>query len=522
MKKAMITNVWHIILIAVLLALFLQVPIFYGVGKLSIISCNTRPTVGSVETFSPRRAGSSASVYDATTNFHSGNVQKRDIAGSQPNQGSASTAAVVSNFTRKQHKQSLRPHGHAHYPFVQFSAYRESPRVFFVIGITSVVARKFDHVLVYKCEWHPKPNGSEPSQPSKVTDAELMYVYFDQMPRIYVVAPVNCTFEDDVGMDVEEGGSLFMTVSVGPHPGDTERVLALQEQKGEAVEAMRNRDQPLPLKYAFCGPPMHGNIRAEWVLHWLVYHHYLWRDSVHFFFYNVGGITDSVRQVLSPFVHKGLLTILDVEDQKEYPSWYFNQLLFVNDCLHRTRYLSSWTFFHDFDEFLAISSPNTLDKLLDEYKDAPYLSFGSLRASPWICADIHPGSSEWPLQRMRWVEKQPYCCVPDQDPWLCIHGAGARKYAVNPRKVFAGGIHKTAIPEEGGVNLNASIARLHHYQGIVSNKSTLCSSTVNASMPLETLHQYFPSSNYYLRDDHVSTQIGKAREFDAELLSAYS
>ncbi|KAJ7536990.1 hypothetical protein O6H91_12G091600 [Diphasiastrum complanatum] len=514
MKKD-VRNVWHDIVTVILLALFLQVPIFYGLVKLSIVSCNVMP--GFIYKFSPGSVRNSDSVDDATPDAHSESFQiKRDTAGSQLNEDSADAATVTSNLTRKLQKQySLRPHGHAHYPFVQFSAYRDSPRVFFIVGVTSVVAREFD-LPVYKCEWYPK---SEPPQPSKVTDAKMIYVYFDQMPRIYVVATVNCTFEEDAVLG-EEGGSLFMTVSVGPHPGDTKRVLVLQEHNGESKKAMRNQDQQPPLKYAFCGPPMYGNIKAEWVLHWLVYHHYLWRDSVHFFLYNVGGITDSVRKVISPFINKGLLTIYDVEDQKEYPSWYYNQLLFSNDCLHRTRYLSSWTFFHDFDEFFTMSSSITLDKLLDQYKDVPYLSFGSVRASLWMCADVHAGSSEWPLQRMRWAEKQPYCCVPNQDPWVCIYGGGARKYVVNPRKVFAVGVHSTALPEDGGVNLNASIVRLNHYPGMLSNKTSSCSFTVNVSMPTELLHQYAPSSQSYVRDDSISIQMGKAREFDAELLAA--
>ncbi|KAJ7537003.1 hypothetical protein O6H91_12G092000 [Diphasiastrum complanatum] len=514
-------NVWHKIFTIVLFALFFQVPIFYGLVKLSIVSCNVMPTLGSIHTFSPRRVGTTTPVHDATPDLHSGTGQKRDIKGSHLNQASANATAVnsIPASAKMQNLSQLRPHGHAHFTFVQFSSYRESPRVFFVVGVTSVVVREFD-LPVYKCEWHPKPNRGEPLQPSKVTDAKMIYVYFDQMPRIYVVAIVNCTFEDDVGMG-EEGGSLFMTVSAGPHPGDTEKVLVLQEQNDEAKEAMRKRDQPLPFKYAFCGPPMHGNVKAEWVLQWLVYHHYLWRDSVHFFFYNVGGITNSVRQVFSPFINNGLLTIVDVEDQKDYPSWYFNQLLFINDCLHRTRYLSSWTFFHDFDEFFTMSSSITLDKLLDEYKDVPYLTFGSLRASLWICTDVHPESSEWPLQRMRWAEKQPFCSAPDQDPWICIHGKGARKYVVNPRKVFAGGVHRTAIPEEGGVNLNASIARLNHYPGMLANGTTSCSFTVNVSIPIELLYQYAPSSQLYERDDSIPIQMGKAREFDAELLAAY-
>jgi hypothetical protein len=102
---------------------------------------------------------------------------------------------------------------------------------------------------------------------------------------------------------------------------------------------------------------MHGNISGEWVLQWMTYHNYVWEGQAHFFFYNLGGLSDEDRPLFDEFLGAGALTITDILDPMltvDYPTWYFHQVLFINDCLHRSRFLAEHVFFFDFDEFLQV------------------------------------------------------------------------------------------------------------------------------------------------------------------------
>ncbi|KAJ7536881.1 hypothetical protein O6H91_12G086500 [Diphasiastrum complanatum] len=512
------SKIINTVVLVIFLSCLFQWPIFYGLVKLSIFSCNaiytlTSPSLATkLETTTPSLAvkPKATPLKDAFIE----SVDSQTVVVSREQE----TSTMLPELTldpSKPKQQALHAHGYAHYPFVHFSAYRDSGKTFFLIGITSVVARDFDQP-VQQCEWQSLNNGSQQSAPTVATKAHMIYVYYDQLPRLYVVAMVNCTFEEEVGIE-NEGGLLFITVSVGPHQGDTERNLAFEEKIGAASDLITKRNNPPSLRIAFCGPPLHGNIRADWILHWLVYHHYLWKGSAHFFFYNVGGLGDSHRRVLDPFLKGGYLTIIDASDEKMFPSWYHNQLLFINDCLHMTKYLSSWTFFHDLDEFLFVPRPRTLDQLLDQNKEKTFITFGSIPSVTSLCADPPLKASHWFVQRFLWMQKLPHC-VNDEDPWVCLRGPGARKYAVNPRKMIAAAVHGTSWPSEGGIDLNATIARTYHYHGVLSAEAKLCEKKVNVSLPRDQLEQEFPEVQQYNYDLSMSKAVTKARKFSALLL----
>ena len=101
---------------------------------------------------------------------------------------------------------------------------------------------------------------------------------------------------------------------------------------------------------------MHTHVKADWVKAWMVYHNYLWNGDALFFFYNVGGLKDTDRHLFKDFVDAGLLDITDsAHYETVYPSWYYFQLLYINDCLQRARFLADYVFFFDFDEFLQVT-----------------------------------------------------------------------------------------------------------------------------------------------------------------------
>jgi hypothetical protein len=111
-----------------------------------------------------------------------------------------------------------------------------------------------------------------------------------------------------------------------------------------------------PHKYAYCGPPLHTNVNADWIKAWIVYHNYIFNGDALYFFYNVGGLKDEDRHLFNDFVDAGLLNITDRPSHYSqlYPSWYFHQALFIQDCLQRARFLADYVFFFDFDEFLQV------------------------------------------------------------------------------------------------------------------------------------------------------------------------
>ena len=108
---------------------------------------------------------------------------------------------------------------------------------------------------------------------------------------------------------------------------------------------------------------MHGKLSAEWILQWITYHHYLAQGRGHFFFYNLGGLAELDKPQFQQFLDAGLLSITDILDPtltSDYPTWYYHQVLFINDCLHRSRFMAEHVFFIDYDEFVQVlDSPAT-------------------------------------------------------------------------------------------------------------------------------------------------------------------
>lgn len=419
--------------------------------------------------------------------------------------------------------RALQPLSFALYPYAKFSTYRLSLNTFFVVGLTSAVARAFD-TPVYNCQW--KQRGKD----LVITNAEMIYIKYDENRMPFVPSIVNCTFPTAVGED-GNGGVLKLAVTIKPkrdNPTGTVTADVLYESKG-AVRSFndtlktleRDGAASLPYKYAFCGPPMHGKIRAEWILGWLTYHYNLYEGlegKVRFFFYNVGGLHPEGRRLLDPFIQAGVIEVIDALDEWYYPAHYHNQVMFINDCLHRTRYLAQWTLFHDFDEFLYIPPPLTLATLLQQNEDRPWMTFGSMPASWGLCTDRpEPSTNKWPVEKMVWVEKQPECryAKMSTDPWMCTGPLGRRKYVVNPRKVLASGVHVISLDTEaGGLDLNGSVGRVHHYHGALALMNRLCGT--NVSLPISADNS--SDISRYVFDDAVARDITKARELLAPLL----
>lgn len=404
----------------------------------------------------------------------------------------------------------LQPHGMAHYAFVEMNAYRASPRSFFIVGITSVLLRKAAPP-VYTCEWHPNNATHDLQEPLQdethfnTTQANMLYISYDENGELYVPAIVNCTFDGDVGAN-GYGGILAISVFVGGRYIKETRVVAKKEKRGEVEEVLNTTPK---YEYAYCSPPIFHCDRPHWFIQWLTYHHYVFEGKAHFFFYNVGGLTQEARMAMAPFLDAGLLTIIEAQEQRQYISWYYNQLLFINDCLHRSKALAKWVVFHDFDEFLDVQPPRTLNSLLEEYKEMPWITYGSIPASTGHCR-LATDEEEWAIERFLCRNEEPECMDKEKDPWNCVSATGRRKYIVRASKVITTGVHSISVPSEGGVNLNASIARVYHYRSALSKNVNPC------GMPFD-LSKTQPGC---FRDDSFAQRSQEARKFASQLLLA--
>lgn len=133
----------------------------------------------------------------------------------------------------------FQPASLPHYSFVKFSAYRFSLRTLFVTGITSEVARSYDHdKIAHTCEWH----GSE-STKIIVTEANMIFVKHDENRGTYSPTIINCTFGEEVGGD-GRGGLLVLRISTGYDRWAANLpVVAMEEKPGDADVVMHPPQQ---------------------------------------------------------------------------------------------------------------------------------------------------------------------------------------------------------------------------------------------------------------------------------------
>lgn len=102
--------------------------------------------------------------------------------------------------------KALQPLSFALYPYAKLSTYTLSLNPFFLVGLTSAVGRAFD-TPVCNCLW--KQRGKDVN----TTNAEMIYIKYDENPTPSVPSIVNCTFPTAVAED-GNGGVLKLAVNI--------------------------------------------------------------------------------------------------------------------------------------------------------------------------------------------------------------------------------------------------------------------------------------------------------------------
>nr|XP_043615207.1 galactan beta-1,4-galactosyltransferase GALS3-like [Erigeron canadensis] len=364
-------------------------------------------------------------------------------------------------------KRSFNTFGTAAYNFILMSAYRGGADTFAVIGLSSKPLHVFSKPT-YLCEWVPHNSSSA----TNITVPGVKILPDWGYGRVYTVVVVNCTFPGPVSD--RAGGKLLVHASTSGG-GDsnfnlTDTIEALSEAS-ESVNLTQFTDSP-KYEYLYCGSPLYGNLSPQRIREWLAYHVKMFGEKSHFVIHDAGGVHPEVMDVLRPWVEKGYVTVQDIRDEERFDGYYHNQFLVVNDCLHRYRFMTKWMFFFDVDEFIFVPKKSTLKNVMDSLSDYTQFTIEQRTMSNKLCyLDDHAGK----IYRKWGIEKLVY-----RDTVKGIRRD--RKYAVQPRNVFATGVHmsentigKTTHKTEGKI-------MYYHYHGTISERREPCRQLVNTTM----------------------------------------
>ncbi|KAL2935588.1 Galactan beta-1 4-galactosyltransferase GALS3 [Bienertia sinuspersici] len=274
--------------------------------------------------------------------------------------------------------RSFYPVGTAAYNFVLMSAYRGGPHTFAVIGLSSKPLHTFGKPT-YKCEYQYPNSTNITTRGEKLSFQDFGYA------RVYVVIVVNCTFPHET--DPTSGGRLLLHASTNGgydravHSTDT--IVALNEPQNSWEPSQFL--SPPKYDYLYCGSSLFGNLSPQRVREWISYHVKFFGTRSHFVIHDAGGVHPEVFEVLKPWIELGFVTVEDIKDQERFDAFYHNQMLVINDCLHRYRFATKWMFFFDLDEYLYLPEKSTLQSVVDQVKDYTLFVIDQVSMSNQLC-----------------------------------------------------------------------------------------------------------------------------------------
>ncbi|CAI5507027.1 unnamed protein product [Closterium sp. Naga37s-1] len=299
--------------------------------------------------------------------------------------------------------------------FVMAGGYRIGANQFAAVGHSLRELKEEGGSGASKCYWIALDGGYAEGKVRVIYPAEHHWL-------VYETAIYECTLL--VNSTGTTGGSAILVL-------DEQAVVMHEEGQDEFAI-----DGPPPYHLAFCSYPMYRHLNPKTIQEWLqIALHYL---GVEYFVFNDGAsVVEDVYEVLEPYMAAGMMEILDMRGGYKYESK--QNVLVLNNCLYRMKYVSKWAFFADFDEFLHIQPPQTLKGLLQEHSHAPYITFASLWWSIERCRP-QPPSDHFYLERMPFHWPHIYCIGPKNAGHVedkCINYFGHRKVIANTKLVKA-------------------------------------------------------------------------------------
>ncbi|KAH8522307.1 hypothetical protein Peur_040840 [Populus x canadensis] len=364
-------------------------------------------------------------------------------------------------------KRVFNPYGSAAYNFITMGAYRGGLNTFAIIGLASKPLHVYSKPT-YQCEWVP--------QSSSASNSTFSTVSYKMLPdwgygHVYTVVVVNCTFSEAVNSE-NSGGKLFLEASTSGG-GDkdfniTDRFEVLNESPGD-INTTLFSSRP-KYDYLYCGSSLYGGLSPQRVREWIAYHVRLFGKRSHFVIHDAGGVHEEVLEVLKPWMELGYVTLQDIREQERFDGYYHNQFMVVNDCLHRYKFMTKWMFFFDVDEYIHVPQKNTIKSVLDSLSDYTQFTIEQMPMNNKLCL-----SADYGRYYRKWgFEKLVY-----KDVKRGIRRD--RKYAIQPRNVFATGVHMSQNVAGKTTHKTEGMIRYFHYHGTAAQRREPCRNLLNVT-----------------------------------------
>ncbi|XP_047055245.1 galactan beta-1,4-galactosyltransferase GALS1-like isoform X2 [Lolium rigidum] len=398
-------------------------------------------------------------------------------------------------------KRVLRPYGTAAALFVQMGAYRGGPRTFAIVGLASKPTHVFG-TPYYKCEWLPNPTPITPAPAAIRTKAYKILPDWGY-GRVYTTVVVNCTFPTNPNPH-NAGGKLLLHAYHSTTSRRYERILALEEAPGAYNQSLYTA--PYQYDYLYCGSSLYGDLSAARMREWVAYHARFFGARSHFVFHDAGGVSAEVRAVLEPWVKAGRVTVQDIRAQAEFDSYYYNQFLVVNDCLHRYRHAADWTFFFDVDEYLYLPGGRTLEQVLGRLQGFTQFTIDQNPMSTKLCVKDPKNNyaREWGFEKF--VFRNTFTGVRRD-----------RKYAIQARNAYATGVHMSQNVHGRSTHKTETLIRYYHYHNSINVLGEPCQHFVRR--PANGSRIKFDGVPY-VYDDNMRRLAGKIKLFEKETIGS--
>ncbi|KAM1350422.1 hypothetical protein ACFX2F_004376 [Malus domestica] len=392
-------------------------------------------------------------------------------------------------------KRAFNPYGSAAYSFITMGAYRGGMNTFAIVGLASKPLHVFSNPK-YECQWVPNLNSTPP----------ISSIGYKILPdwgygRVYTVVVVNCTFSQPINAD-NSGGKLLLLATT-ESGGDrnfntTDTIQTLTEAPG-TLNAGIFTAKP-KYDYLYCGSSLYGNLSPQRVREWIAYHVRLFGPRSHFVIHDAGGIHEEVLEVLKPWMELGYVTLQDIREQERFDGYYHNQFMVVNDCLHRYKFMAKWMFFFDVDEYIYMPPKSNIKSVLDSLSDYTQFTIEQMPMSNKLCLfeDYRKTYRKWGFEKLVYKDVK--------------RGIRRdRKYAVQPRNVYATGVHMSQNVAGKTTHKTERRIKYFHYHGTIATRREPCRQLINAT---QTNVDQIP----YVVDTTMRTVAGSVKKFELRMI----
>ncbi|CAJ2637599.1 unnamed protein product [Trifolium pratense] len=394
-------------------------------------------------------------------------------------------------------KRVFNPYGSAAYNFITMGAYRGGLNTFAIIGIASKPLHLYSKPT-YECEWI---SGEVRGAGQPITTVGYKILPDWGYGRVYTVVIVNCTFPEPLNAD-NSGGKLILHASTSGG-GDTslnitDKIEVLTEQNG-TVDFSIFTSKP-KYEYFYCGSSLYGNLNPQRVREWIAYHVKFFGPNSHFVIHDAGGVHEEVYEVLKPWIELGYVTLQDIRDQERFDGYYHNQFMVVNDCLHRYKFMAKWMFFFDVDEYIYVPPKSTIKSVLDSLSEYNQFTIEQMPMNNKLCltADYGKTYRKWGIEKLVYKDVKKGI-------------RRDRKYAVQPRSLFATGVHMSQNLDGKTTHKTEGRIKYFHYHGTIAQRRESCKMFINST---ETTYDKTP----YELDTTLRDIAGVIKKFELKMI----